>query len=160
MPRIDAEEPLLFLRAAFQPADQVAVFLKQYGTGRVTQRVASLSRITNPAFQAWLYSMNRRRFGVYVGVNAIALGRRSRTRDAIGAIRHVFLDADHDGLAVLARVAARSDLPEPSYVVHSSPNRVHLLWRVAGFEPAQVEALQKMLARQLGTDRAATPRRR
>jgi hypothetical protein len=41
-------------------------------------------------------------------------------------------------------------------VLHSSPNRVHVLWRVVGFEPAQAEALQKMLAGQLGTDPAAT----
>jgi hypothetical protein len=79
-------------------------------------------------------------------VNAIAPGRRSRTRDSIGAIRHVFLEADHDGPAVLAKVADQSDLPEPSYILHSSPNRVHIFWRVNGFEPEQVEALQKRLA--------------
>jgi hypothetical protein len=94
---------------------------------------------------------------VFVAVNAIAPGRRSRTRDSIGAIRHVFLEADHDGPAVLAKVADRSDLPEPSYILHSSPNRVHIFWHVNGFEPEQVEALQKRLARELGTDIAATP---
>jgi hypothetical protein len=62
---------------------------------------------------------------IFVSVNAIALGRRARTRDAIGAVRHVFLDADHDGLAVLSRVEARRDLPSPSYVLHSSPNHIH-----------------------------------
>ena len=34
---------------------------------------------------------------------------------------------------------------------------VHVLWRVTGFETVQAEALQKLLARQLGTDPAATP---
>ena len=157
MPEVDGEAPLLFLRTAFQPADWVAIFLKQYGTGRVTQRVEPLSCVTHPTFQAWLHSMNTRTFNVYVSVNAIVPGRHSRARDAIGGIRHVFLDADHDGFAVLRAVAARQDLPAPSYVLSSSSNRVHVLWRVAGFEPAQAEALQKMLARQLGTDPAATP---
>jgi hypothetical protein len=55
------------------------------------------------------------------------------------------------------RIAARSDLPEPSYVLYSSPNRVHIFWRVTGFEPDQVEALQKRLAGELDTDPAATP---
>jgi hypothetical protein len=73
--------------------------------------------------------MNAKRYNVFVSVNAIASGRRSRTRDAIGAVRHVFLDADHDGPAVLSCVEARRDLPSPSYVLHSSPNRVHLFWR-------------------------------
>lgn len=88
----------------------------------------------------------------YVSVNAIKRGWRSRTRDAIGAIRHVFLEADEDSAGVLARVAARSDLPEPSYLLHSSPDRVHIFWRAIGFGPEQVEALQKHLARELGTD--------
>jgi hypothetical protein len=90
-------------------------------------------------------------------VNAITSGRRSRTRDAIGAVRHVFLDADEDGVAVLSCVESRRDLPPPSYVLHSSPNHVHLFWRVAGFDHDLVEQLQKQLARELGTDPAATP---
>jgi RepB DNA-primase N-terminal domain len=94
---------------------------------------------------------------MYCGVNAIAPWRRTRTRDSLGAIRHVFLEADHDGPAVLARIGARGDLPEPSYILHSSPNRVHVFWRVTGFEPDHVEALQKQLARELDTDPAATP---
>ena len=101
--------------------------------------------------------MNARKYNVFVSVNAIASGRRSRTRDAIGAVRHVFLDADHDGSAVLSRVEARQDLPSPSYVLHSSPNRMHVFWRVTGFDGDSVERLQKQLARELQTDPAATP---
>jgi hypothetical protein len=101
--------------------------------------------------------MNARRYNVFVSVNAIAFGRRSRTRDAIGAVRHVFLDADHDGLGLLSRVDARRDLPNPSYVLHSSPNHIHVFWRVSGFDIGLVERLQKQLARELQTDPAATP---
>ena len=92
-----------------------------------------------------------------MSVNAIALRRRSRTRDAIGAVRHVFLDADQDGLGLLSRVEARRDLPIPSYVLHSSPNHIHVFWRVNGFDIDLVERLQRQLARELQTDPAATP---
>jgi hypothetical protein len=101
--------------------------------------------------------MNARKYNVFVSVNVIASGHRSRTRDAIGAVRHVFLDADHDGRAVLSRVEARRDLPSPSYVLHSSPNHIHVFWRVSGFDSDAVERLQKQLARELQTDPAATP---
>ena len=94
---------------------------------------------------------------MFVSVNAITSGRRSRTRDAIGAVRHVFLDADHDGSGVLSCVDARRDLPPLSYVLHTSPNHVHLFWRVIGFDHDSVERLQKQLASELGTDPAATP---
>jgi hypothetical protein len=157
MPAVDRAAPQLFLQTAFEPDDWVAVFLKSYQTGRVTQRVGPVSWVTHPRFQAWLRFRNAHSFNVYVGVNAITPGHRSRTRESIGAIRHVFLDADHDGPAVLAKIAARPDLPQASYVLHSSPGRVHVFWRTRGFEIEQVEALQTQLAHQLGTDPAATP---
>lgn len=42
-------------------------------------------------------------------------------------------------------------------VYAKSAAKVHVFWRVTGFGPEQVEALQKQLARELGTDTAATP---
>ena len=125
MPHIDRAVPLQFLRTAFQPDDWVAVFLKSYETGIVAQRVGPLSWVMHPRFQAWLRFRDAHKFNIYVGVNGIQPGRRSRTRDSIGGVRHVFLEADRDGCGVLTRIAGRSDLPEPSYV-HSSPNRVHV----------------------------------
>jgi hypothetical protein len=153
---IDKDAPLRFLRTAFHPDDWVAILLKSHATGGTAQRVGPVALIMHPSFQAWLRSQNARKFSVYVSVNAIRPQRRARTRDAIGEIRHVFLDADKDGQDVLAAIAARQDLPPPSYVLHSSPNRLHVLWQVEGFTKESVEALQKRLAKELGTDKAAT----
>ncbi len=93
---------------------------------------------------------------MFVSVNAIRPQRRARTREAIGEIRHVFLDADKDGDGVLKAIGERRDLPLPSYVIRSSPGRLHVLWQVTGFTKEGVEALQKRLAGELGTDKAAT----
>jgi hypothetical protein len=153
---IDLDAPIRFLRTAFRPDDWIAVLLKSHETGGTAQRVGPVSFVASAKFQAWLRAQSARRFSVFVSVNAIRPQRKARTRDAIGEIRHVFLDADKDGPAVLATIAARRDLPPPSYVLHSSPNRLHVLWRAAGFGKEQVEALQKQLARELGTDKVAT----
>ncbi len=153
---IDLEAPLRFLNTAFRPDDWIAVLLKSHDTGGTAQRVGPLSLIANPRFQAWLRAENARRFSVFVSVNAIRPQRKARTRDAISDIRHVFLDADKDGPSVLARIAARPDLPRPSFVIHSSPNRLHVLWRVSGFTKEGAEVLQKRLATEVGTDKAAT----
>src|SRR3954453_2437344 len=154
---IDLDAPLRFLRTAYQPDDWVAIFLKSYETERVIQRVGSVSLIAAARFQAWLRAQNASFSNVYVSVNAFTPGQRARTRQAVQAIRHVFLEADHDGLRVLDRIAARPDLPPPSYVLHSSPQRVHIFWRVTGFGIQEAEGLQKQLALELGTDAAATP---
>jgi hypothetical protein len=99
--------------------------------------------------------LNAHGWNVYVGVNAYRPGR-SRAREAIARVRHLFLEEDIDGPGLLAALSTRPDLPPPSYVLHSSPGRVHLLWRVRDIAPSQVDQLQKRLARDLGTDRAAT----
>ena len=93
----------------------------------MAQRVGPVSWVQTDRFQRWLRAMNAGKYNVFVSVNAIALGRRARTRDAIGAVRHVFLDADHDGLAVLSRVEARRDLPIPSYVNLGESDRGRVL---------------------------------
>lgn len=154
--QIDRDAPLRFLRTAFLRDDWIAVLLKSHDTGEVVQRVGPVSMVLAPRFQSWLRFKNARCFSVFVGVNAITPGRRSRTRESIGAVRHVFLDADQNARSVLAEIAARSDLPSPSYTVRSSKGRGHVLWRVEGFTIQQAEALQKQLARELGTDMAAT----
>ena len=157
MPRVDSVESVRYLQTAFDPTDWIAIFLKSYRCGPVAQRLGPLSWIMTGRFQQWLQEMNARQYNVFVSVNAILPGRRCRTRESIGTVRHVFLDADEDGSAVLSHIGGRHDLPGPSYVVHTSPDRLHILWRVAGFDHASVERLQKYLARELQTDRAATP---
>lgn len=153
---IDLDAPLRFLRTAFRPDDWIAILLKSHDTGGSAQRVAPVSLIASPKFQAWLRAENARHFSVFVSVNTIRPQRRARTRAAIADVRHVFLDADRDGAAVLAAISRRRDLPPPSYVTRSSPNRLHVLWQVSGFTKEGVEALQKHLARDLGTDKVAT----
>jgi hypothetical protein len=152
---IDREAPLRFLRTAYEPADWVAVFLKTYRTGETAQRVVSVSEATSPRFQSWLRQRNANSWNVYVSVNAVRPGR-SRSRDAICGIRHVFLEEDTDGPGLLASLTTRPDLPPPSYVLHSSPGRVHVFWRVQGFDAGVVEAMQKRLAQELRSDTAAT----
>lgn len=153
---VDTEAAMRFLRTAYEPDDWIALFLKSYETGKTVQRVGPLSLFLEPRVHAWLRAMNAQRFNVYVSVNAIRPGLRARTKNAIDAVRHIFLDADHDGAGVLARLAVRDDIPPPSYVLESSPNRVHVFWRVAGFTNDIVEHLQKHLAGEFRTDPAAT----
>lgn len=153
---IDHEAAFRFLRTAYEPDDWIAVFLKSYETGRAAQRVAPVSTVMSPSVQTWLSRENCRCANIFVSVNALRPRTASRRRSDVAAIRHVFLDADEDGPGVVAAIGARGDLPAPSYVLHSSPRRVHIFWRVAEFTIRQVEALQRQLARDLHTDAAAT----
>jgi hypothetical protein len=152
---IDQCDPVRFLQAAFDPDDSIGVLLKTYGTGQVIQRIVPVTAAISDRFQAWLRHMNAHGWNVYVGVNAYRPGR-SRAREAVAHVRHLFLEEDLDGPGLLATLSTRPDLPPPSYVLHSSPGRLHVLWRVRDIAPSRVEQLQKELARELLTDRAAT----
>lgn len=155
MVSVDRAAPVVFLSTAYHTADWIAVFLKTYRTGEIAQRVMPVSQVARPSFQAWLRHLNAHGWNVYVSVNAVRPGR-SRTRDAIASVRHVFLEVDADGPGLLASLTTRPDLPPPSYVLHSSPGRVHVFWRAGGLTCDEVEGVQKRLARELGTDAAAT----
>ena len=98
----DTDAALRFLRTAYEPGDWIAIFLKSYKTGRTAQRVGPLALFLQPRVHAWLRAMNAQRFNIYVSVNAIKPGVRARTKEAIGAVRHLFLEADQDGSEVLA----------------------------------------------------------
>lgn len=155
MVSIDQCAPVRFLQAAFDHDDSIGVLLKTYRTGQVIQRIVPVASAISDRFQAWLRHMNAHGWNVYVGVNAYRPGR-SRAREAVAHVRHLFLEEDLDGPGLLATLSTRPDLPPPSYVLHSSPGRLHVLWRVRDIAPSRVEQLQKELARELLTDRAAT----
>src|SRR3954471_12435188 len=114
---VDRAAPLTFLRTAFHDDDWVAVFLKSYQCGRIAQRVRPVQQIQSAMFQAWLRAENAARANVYVSVNAVAPHQRSRRREAVREIRHVFLDADHAAQDVLDAIEASTEHPNPSYVL-------------------------------------------
>lgn len=155
MVQIDRNAPSRFLAIGFEPDDWVAVLLKSHETGETAQRILPVSAVATTRFQAWLRYRNAARWSVYVSVNAVTPGR-SRRRNAIAAIRHVVLDVDHDGRRFLRQLEGKRDLPALAYVLHTSPGRLHVFWRVRRFTAALAEDLQRGLAQELGTDAAAT----
>ena len=133
------------------------MFLKSYENGRIAQRVAPVSVVMSSPFQAWLARENHAALNVYVSVNVIRPAEGLPTANAPSA---PFVMCSSTPTMTGRRSWPPSrlarDLPPLSYVLHSSPNRVHVFWRVAGFTIEHVEALQKQLARELDTDPAAT----
>lgn len=140
----------------YKPSDRLAVVLIQKRTGIVTQRLSSAERVASPAFQAWLRHKNAQNHEVYISMNTLRGDAHGRTKEDIEAIRHIYLDFDHDGTAAVERLLARRDLPPPNYRLSSSPGKWQVSWKVEGFTLDQAERLQRALARETGADPAAT----
>ncbi len=97
---------------------------------------------------------------VYVAANPLHSGSRKRTKDCIAEVRHLYLDIDEDGDKRLAAIRASEDIPVPSIVLSTSPEKYQVLWRVEGFDFDQQEATLKSLAIAFGGDSACTDRNR
>lgn len=153
---MDPDVPARYIRENFGPRDRVAVVLIQKETHRVIQRVATAEKAASPEFQAWLRHSNAGRYEVYLSMNALKDGSRTRTKEDISEIRHIYLDFDANGTAAVQALMKRDDLPQPNYLVNSSPGKWQVVWKVDGFAPDEAERLMRHLVRETGADPAAT----
>ena len=151
-----------YIRANFEPQDRLAVVLiQQEGEekGRVVQKFWSAAMAAAPKTQAWLRYRNAHGWDVYASANPLRPGARGRHKEDVLEARWLYLDADRDGDATLARIdgdAESGRIPQPTAVVNTSPGRYQVLWRIRGTETARAEDMLRRLAHYYGTDRAAT----
>jgi hypothetical protein len=88
-------------------------------------------------------------------MNAVAANSFNRTKSDVAAIRHVYLDFDHDGTTRVQAMRQRDDMPQPSYLLNTSPDKWQAVWKVEGFDLEQAERLMRGLVRNFGADPAA-----
>jgi RepB DNA-primase N-terminal domain len=79
-----------------------------------------------------------------------------RCKKDVAIIRHVFLDFDEKGTEAVNALVSRPDIPNPNYLLSSSPGKWQVVWKVQGFGKDEAEQLQRALARDTGADLAAT----
>jgi RepB DNA-primase from phage plasmid len=146
-----------YLAAAFEPSDRLAVLLRNRERKESVQRITTAGRIAEPSFQDWLqYKNGREGFDVYVGMNPLKPDARTRTKDDILSIRHLYIDLDHEGTKSLARIQQSAAVPRPNYVLATSPDKFQVIWRIEEIAQDQAETLLRAIARKFDGDPAAT----
>jgi hypothetical protein len=142
-----------YVKDNFWPEDRLAVVIKNQEKDQVIQRMDTAKNIASPEFQKWLRYHNAHGGDVYLSVNALRPEAMGRTRQDLQAIRHVYLDIDTDGPAVLNKVMTDPRIPKPNYVLNTSPGKYQILWKVQEFTLGQAERLQRIMAGEVGADR-------
>ena len=89
-------------------------------------------------------------------MNPLKPAARTRTKEDILSIRHLYVDLDHDGAKSLASIQQSNLVPRPNYVLSTSPDKFQVIWRVEEVAQDQAEALLRAMARKFGGDPAAT----
>ena len=140
----------------FKPTDRIAVLVLNRQLGETTQRITTAQKVSSPEFQAWLRYKNANGADIYVGMNALQRHASTRTKDDIEKISHVYLDLDHGGTASLGELENSDLVPRPNYVLNTSPEKFHVVWKVEGMTKEEAEALNQAMVREFDGDPAAT----
>jgi RepB DNA-primase from phage plasmid len=145
-----------YVRELFEPADNVAILVRNRSTVHTVQRIAKAEAIASPQFQAWLANQNASGSDVFVGMNPIKDGAYSRIKENIKGVRHVYLDLDKNGDESLEAIRHSREVPAPNFVLDTSPRKHQVVWKVTGVSQDEAESLLRSLANQFGGDLAAT----
>ena len=144
-----------YIKDNYDPDDRLAVVIKNQQKDRVIQRIDTAKAIASPDFQKWLRYHNAH------GGDDLSHDQRLEARShwtdpprPPDVIRHVYLDIDTDGPAVLQKVMDDPRIPKPNYVLNTSPAKYQTVWKVQDFSIGQAESLQRVMAAEFGADRA------
>jgi hypothetical protein len=146
-----------YILTNFQPSDRLAVLVRNNGRRETVQRITTAGKMAEPSFQDWLLHKNEKEsFDIYIGMNTLKHEARTRTKEDIETIRHLYMDIDHDGPAALARIQQSNLVPRQNYTINTSPDKFQVVWRVQNISQEQAESLQRAMVRKFGGDPAAT----
>jgi RepB DNA-primase from phage plasmid len=145
-----------YVFALYGPSDQVAVLVRNRSRQQTTQRILPAETIASAPFQSWLHQQNESGADIFIGMNPVREGSRSRTKEQIRDVRHTYLDLDEEAGASLQAIRTSGDVPPPNFALDTSPGKHQVVWRVEGFDTNQAETLLRALASQYGGDPAAT----
>ena len=145
-----------FLTRCFAPDETIALLIRRESPNKTLQRIARLEQALAPRYLGWLARENSMGANIHVSANPLRPASRKRTKECIAAVRHLYLDLDHDGEARLSSLRASDAVPPPNAVVSTSLGKYQILWRVDGFTLEQQESALKLLAITFGGDRACT----
>jgi hypothetical protein len=144
-----------YIRELFRPTDRVAICWKVHTEKLFNQRVVTAETACSERYQRFLRAMNAQGNNVYIGMNPVrAESGQHRLKNDIAEIRRVYLDLDDDGETTLATILNSSSLPQPNYVLNTSPGKYQLIWNVRLFERNDAETLMRSLCRQFNADPA------
>jgi hypothetical protein len=120
-----------YILTNLQQTERLAVLMRNSDRGETIQRITTAGKIAEPSFQDWLRHKNEKEsFDIYIGMNTLKPEARSRTKEDIETIRHLYMDIDHDGPAALAKIQQSSLVPPRNYTINTSPDKFQVVWRV------------------------------
>jgi DNA primase RepB-like protein len=150
----DAPVAADYLLKLFEPSDRIALMFLKKGED-VRHKFMTAEEAASSSCLEQLQKANAAGWNVYVCMNPLKADRR--VKENIAAIRNVYLDVNENGKTALDNVFQSSLVPEPNFVLQSSPDKFYFVWCVEpGLSASEQESLLKALVREFRADPAAT----
>lgn len=154
--QVDTRVAAEFLTRSFLPNETIALLLRRTSPALIVQRIIRLERAVQPRYLGWLAHENAAGANVYIAANPLVSGSRTRTKESIAEVRHLYLDLDTDAESKLAALRSSNAVPIPTAIMSTSSGKYQVLWRVESFPFEQQESTLKILAITFGGDPACT----
>lgn len=156
-----------YLRRLFEPGDWIDLqFIHQTETwtdehggkhARVDDNFMTLEQALKPETRTLeqIRTAQDKGWNVYVAMNAFTPGLRRRRKKDVKTVRSVYIEFDENGDAGLEAIQNDDRVPEPHFILQSSPGKYYVIWLVEGFTVDQQEALNSALQKRYGSDPAS-----
>ncbi|MGH9476177.1 MAG: DNA-primase RepB domain-containing protein [Terriglobales bacterium] len=145
-----------FIKENYRPHDRIAIVIRNRAEDYTLQRLLSAQDAASPRIQRFLRYENAHGSDIYVSMNTLKSEARGRAKADIADIRHLYLDLDEEGDARLQQILDSPALPQPNFVLDTSPAKRQVIWKVEGFTLEQAEVALHRMAAAFGGDPAAT----
>jgi P4 family phage/plasmid primase-like protien len=158
-------DTLGYLRSLYEPGDwldcklihETRKYTDKNGIIKAETRdnFQSLEQLLQPATLDQIVDLQNDGWHVYITMNAFINGVTRRLKKNVAAIRTVYVEFDENGEAGLDKIDADVKaglVPEPHFILESSPGKYYVIWRVTGFDVRTQEALNRALVQRYGSD--------
>lgn len=164
-PFLAPTDTLGYLRRLFEPGDYVDIkviheikkFTDKSGVTRAETRdyFQTLEQALEPSTPGQIIQLQDEGWHVYVCMNPLMAGSQHRRKKDIAAVRTVYVEFDENGEVGLDKIdedVKAGIVPDPDFILESSPGKFYVVWRVTGFDVRQQEALNRALQQRYGSD--------
>lgn len=165
---LNPTDTLGYLRRMFLPGDWIDIqlihqtekFKDKFGVVRPSAKdhCQFLEKAIEPTTPQQLADLQSRGWNVYVAMNAFTPNVSRRREKDVARVNSVYIELDENGDAGVAKVQADAKaelIPQPHFILRSSPGKYYVIWLVENFDVPTQKALNKALQVRYGSDPAS-----
>ncbi len=142
-----------FIKLLFEPGDLLCFATQHAGTKKWAQGFKTYEESLRPETMEAIARANATGHNIYIAMNTYRTTNRREVD--IAAVRNVWAELDEDGRTNLDKIFTSKNVPDPTVVNESSPNKFHAIWKVKDMSVEEAKILLKSICAEFNGDKNA-----